>query len=78
MHEGILNFADLVHKFFAIGSTRYDDYIYALNEAITAPMIRDLGYKLEDTASGIYIPKDNPLQLNCTKFHLIPFRTGSI
>lgn len=48
IHNETLSFRDIVHSFFAISSNRYDDYIYEINEAITTPMMRDIGYKLEE------------------------------
>lgn len=59
MYKGTLNFRDIVHQFFAISSTRYDDYIYVLNEAVTTPMMRDIGYKLEEMEEELEEDENN-------------------
>jgi Helix-turn-helix domain len=48
IRDGRLNFNGFVIHFFAIGSSRISDYIYALNESVAEPLVRELGYRLQE------------------------------
>jgi len=47
--------------FFATGSTRYDEYIYTFNEAITRPLVRELSYRLRDMEESLPTDKTAPV-----------------
>jgi hypothetical protein len=53
MREGRLNFHTFVITFFIISSNRISDYIYALNESVTQPLVRELGYRLQELAEQL-------------------------
>jgi hypothetical protein len=53
--EGRIQFYGFLQQFFYSGSNRYDDYIATFNEAVTAPMIRDLRYKLDEMLEGLQV-----------------------
>jgi hypothetical protein len=62
MEIGEVKFFNFVHHFFAIGSNRYDDHVYAFNDAVSTPLFRDIEYKLEEMLEeieeqdGPYVP----------------------
>jgi hypothetical protein len=47
--------------FFATDSTRYDEYIYTFNEAITRPLVRELSYRLRDMEESLPTDKTAPV-----------------
>ena len=48
LREGKVDFRELSINHFVIGSSRYDDYIRAINETVTQPLVRELAYRLEE------------------------------
>jgi len=58
--------------FFATASTQCDEYIYAFNEAITRPLVRELSYRLGDMEEPFLLTSLHPWQLRPFKSFTTP------
>lgn len=69
MNTGAIQWQRFVTNFLYPGSSRYDDYLFALNEAVTDVLIRELGYKLEDMEEEI--EESNQSQIPASSIQII-------
>jgi len=76
IRDGRVNLNGFVIHFFAIGSSRIDDYIYALNEGITQPLVRELAYRLEELQEQL--PADRTATVSSAVVQIIHQATNVI
>jgi len=69
------NFLTFCTMAFCLGNRTISGYIYEFNEAITRPLVRDLGYKLEEIGDNIGEVKGSQ---QITQDHLIIINNGNI
>ena len=53
IRDGRVGFHDFVLNFFAMGTNKITAYVQALNDAITRPLVRELGYRLQDISDQL-------------------------
>jgi hypothetical protein len=56
IRDGRIGFTDFVLNFFALSTNKISAYVQALNDAIVRPLVRELGYRLEDLSD--HLPDD--------------------
>lgn len=67
---------DFAMQFFVISSSRYDDYIAAINETVTQPLVRELLYRLEDIKETL--PNENAASVSPSIVQIIHQATNVI
>ena len=53
IQTGKVPFLEFTMHYFVLGTGRYDAYILAFNETVTAPLVRELGYRLEELGESL-------------------------
>lgn len=77
IHDGRIPFQDFVLRFFALSKhAKITDYVRALNEAISRPLIRELRYRLEEMSAGL--PSDGTSQVPPASIQIIHKATNVI
>ncbi|MBL4830487.1 MAG: hypothetical protein JKY55_11470 [Aliivibrio sp.] len=56
-------------EFLVVGSSQIDAHIYALNEIVSEPLFRELGYRLEEIEEEL--PSDNSDEVTSSIFQII-------
>jgi Arc/MetJ-type ribon-helix-helix transcriptional regulator len=69
IHSGKIRFLDFAIQFFAIGSSGINEHIYAFQDAILNPLIRELNYKIEEIEDNL--PEDNQQPVQSSIFQII-------
>jgi hypothetical protein len=64
-----LDLIDFSTNFLVTGSSRYDDYISAFNEAISQPLFREMQYRLQDL--GDELPGDSSAEVPLSIIQII-------
>jgi len=63
---GYLSFCS---NYLIVGTNKIDAHIYALNEVVSEPLFRELGYRLEDIEDEL--PSDNADEVSTSMFQII-------
>jgi hypothetical protein len=69
IESGDLDLLSFTSDFFAIGSSRIDEHIYSFNNAISEPLFRELGYRLQDIEDEL--PENNKIEVESPLFQII-------
>lgn len=77
INSNAIGFQDFVLRFFALGKgAKITHYVQALNDAISRPLVRELGYRLEALASEL--PQDGSAQVSPATIQIIHQATNVI
>ncbi|MBL9113737.1 MAG: hypothetical protein JNJ83_01935 [Verrucomicrobiaceae bacterium] len=76
VYAGSVPFQSFTLHFFALGSSRYDDYIYAFNESVTQPLVRELAYRLDELDEQL--PAEKTTEVSPSVIQIIHHATNVI